>query len=320
MKELVQAIKGLDDFLICMHVDPDGDTIGSACALSLALQKLGKTSTIYSPDPVPAMYSFIKNSQNTLRSPEKTGKRFGAVIALDCADLKRIEAGHKIKDLGGTLINIDHHEDNTLFGDLNLVRNVSSTGEIVYDLIKELGVEVDEQIAQAVYVAMITDTGSFRFSNTSERVFAIAAELVKCGIDVSAIATSLYDSRSEGELRALAASLNRIERYCGGKIAVSYLSDREIASFGVVSQEMQGIVDYLRSIRDVEIAVFLRQTQDGRVKINFRSKTFDIQQIAKALGGGGHKRASGAVLDGPLDEAKKKAIGTIEAIWTASSR
>ncbi len=320
MKELVQSIIGLDDFLICMHVDPDGDTIGSACALSLALQKLGKTSTIYSPDPVPAMYSFIKNSQNTLRSPEKTGQRFGAVIALDCADLKRIEAGHKIKDLGGTLINIDHHEDNTLFGDLNLVRNVSSTGEIVYDLIKELGVEVDEQIAQAVYAAMITDTGSFRFSNTSARVFEIAGELVKCGIDVSAIATRLYDSRSEGEIKALAMALNRIERYCGGKIAVSYLSDTEIASFGVVSQEMQGIVDYLRSIRDVEIAVFLRQTQDGRVKINFRSKTFDIQQIAKALGGGGHKRASGAVLDGPLEEAKKKAIGTTEAIWAASSR
>ena len=317
MKDLVGAIKKYNDFLICMHVDPDGDTIGSACALSLILEKLQKQYKIYSPDSIPQIYSFIKNSQNTVKEPEP-GKIYGAVIAVDCGDIRRIAGGAQIKELGRVLINIDHHEDNTLFGDINHVKKASSTGEIIYDLAGELDVKIDTDIANALYAAIITDTGSFRYNNTTAKVFEIARDLTKCGISPNEIANRLYDSRTMSEIKMLGRALEKIESFCDGSIAVIALTNDDVTACGATPEEMRGIVDHIRSLKDVEIAIFMRETEKNRIKINFRSKTFDIQKIAKALGGGGHKRASGVILEGSLDEVKNKVIGLSKSIWTGS--
>ena len=300
-----------------MHVDPDGDTIGSACALSLILEKLKKKYDIYSPDPIPQIYRFIKNSGNTITEPA-AGKKYGAIIAVDCGDIKRIAGGSKIKEAGQMLINIDHHEDNTLFGDINHVKKGSSTGEIIYDLAAELKVKIDADIANALYAAIITDTGSFRYNNTTAKVFEIAAFLTKSGVSPNKIATRLYDSRTMSEIKMLGRALEKIESFCDGSIAVIALTHEDVAACGATPEEMRGIVDHIRSLKDVEIAIFMRETEKNRIKINFRSKTYDIQKIAKALGGGGHKRASGVVLEGSLDEVKNKVIGLSKSIWTGS--
>ena len=317
MKDLAAAIKKYDDLLICMHVDPDGDTIGSACALSLILEGLKKKYIIYSPDPIPHIYRFIKNTDKTVKTLDDN-KKYGAVIAVDCGDIKRIAGGAKIRGLGDVLINIDHHEDNTMFGDINHVKQGSSTGEIIYDLAQELKVKIDTDMANALYAAIITDTGSFRYNNTTAKVFETAAALTRCGVSPNEIANRLYDSRTMSEIKMLGRALEKIESFSDGSIALIALTQEDVAACGATPEEMRGIVDHIRSLKDVEIAIFMRETEKNRIKVNFRSKTFNIQQIAKALGGGGHKRASGVVLEGSLDEVKNKVIGTAKSIWTGS--
>lgn len=317
MKKIVNAIISSSNLLICMHVDPDGDTIGSAIALSLILGEMGKKFTIYSSGPIPEIYKFLKNTDKIDFDMPSTDQ-YDAVIALDCGDIKRIAGGEMIKVASKILINIDHHGDNTKFGDINFTRKCSSTGELIYYLAKNLNAKIDKDIATAIYSAIITDTGSFKYDNTSAGVLRVAAELVKAGADPSSIATKIYESKTFTEVKILGKSLEKIESHFDGKVGVIVLTEAEIKETGASNDELNDIVDFLRSLKDVEIAVFMRETKDGYVKVNFRSKGPNIQKIAKIFGGGGHAKASGAVVKEDIQELKNKILNEIKKIWTQS--
>lgn len=180
MNNIAGFLKKNKNFLICMHIDPDGDTIGSSCALSLILKKLKKNVRIYSNDLIPPKYNFLKCTDRIVSSIDENEK-FDAIIALDCSDKKRISTSVEIKKHTDTIINIDHHLDNSLFGKINYVRKASSTGELIYKLAKKLKTKIDTDTADAIYTAIITDTGNFKYDNTTREVFQIASDLVSCG-------------------------------------------------------------------------------------------------------------------------------------------
>lgn len=315
MNDIVKAIRGSKTFLICMHIDPDGDAIGSASAFASILKKTGKTYKIYSPSKMPDIYRFLKHMNEVVY--ELDGKeKFDVLVALDCGDIKRIGPEEKVRKLAKFIVNIDHHGDNTKFGDINYTRKSSSTGELIYDLTREMKYEIDKGAAEALYVAIITDTGRFKYDNTTEKTFRAAAELVRLGVDPHSISVKIYESRSREEIRILGRALDKIEISADGKISWIKITRKDMKETGAKPEDMNGIVDYIRSIKSVEVAFFLREQEDGSIKVNFRSKSKNIQKIAKKLGGGGHAMAAGAVIDGSIDEAADRILAVTKGLWT----
>lgn len=317
MKRIAEFIKNNSNFLICMHIDPDGDTIGSSCALALILEKLKKKVKVYSSEPIPQKYRFIKHTDK-ISSFVGDNEKFDAVITLDCSAKKRVSCEHEIERLSNTIINIDHHSDNSLFGQINFVKESSSTGELIYELAKMLRVKIDKNIGEAIYSAIITDTGNFKYDNTSRKVFLISADLIKIGVSPYDIALQIYETKSPNEIRILGKALSSIEFYRRGRIGLITLPYQMIKKMHAKPDEMTQIVDYIRSIKNVEIAVLLRENEKGTVKINLRSKTKNVQIIAKSLGGGGHPKAAGILMNESISSAKEKILKAIKLLWTAS--
>ncbi len=315
MEKIVKAINNGGSFLVCMHVDPDGDTIGSASALCSMLEKLGKKFDLYCSNKVPDVYSFLKYSGD-IRSQIDKDRQYDVLIALDCADSKRIPGYEELEKMCGLVVNIDHHADNTKFGDINFVKARSSTGELIYDLTKKMKFAMDKDMASAIYSAIVTDTGNFRYSNCTARVLKIAAELVEAGADPHDISIKIYESKTGSEIKILGKALEKIELIMGGQAAYTWLFRSEINAAGAIDEEMSSIADHLRALKGVDVAAFLKEMPDGKVKINLRSKQRNVQMVAKELGGGGHSKASGIVMDGPLEAAKDRLIKTIEDKWT----
>lgn len=315
MEKIVQAIHNSGSFLVCMHVDPDGDTTGSASALCAMLEKLGKKFSMFCSGRIPEVYKFLKFSDKVSSFIDDSAK-YDAIVALDCADSKRIPGFDRIKKLSGLVINIDHHADNTKFGDINFIKQCSSTGELVYNLSKKLGIELDADMATSIYSAIVTDTGNFKYDNATAKVFKIAAALVEAGADPHDIAIKIYESKTRSEMKILAKALEKTETIIDGQVAYTWLTKGEIESTGALDEEMSSIADRIRALKGVDVAIFLREMSDGKVKVNLRSKQRNIQIVAKELGGGGHQRASGIVMDGPVEEARDKLLAAIKDKWT----
>ena len=315
MEKIVQSINNSNSFLVCMHVDPDGDTVGSASALCSMLEKLEKKFELYCSGKIPEVYSFLKYCKSIKNQIDKNSK-FDALVALDCADSKRIPGFEELVRLCGLVINIDHHADNTRFGDINFIKDRSSTGELIYDLSKKMSFGLNSDIATAIYSAIVTDTGNFRYANSTARVFKIAAALVEAGADPHDIAIKIYESKTGPEIKILGKALEKIEMIQDGQAAYTWLTRSEISGIGALDEDMSSIADKIRGLKGVDVAVFLREMPGGKIKINLRSKQRNVQVIAKELGGGGHARASGVVMSGPMEDAKNKLLKTIEDKWT----
>jgi len=314
MNKIAEKTLKSKKILICMHVDPDGDTIGSACGLASALKKLKKDVELYSSSKIPDIYKFLNYAEKVKHKIEKT-KKYDALVALDCADSKRIPDFEQLKKQCKIIINVDHHIDNSLFGDINFVKNISSTGEIVYELIKMLKVEINKDIATALFSAIITDTGNFRYSNTSAKVFKIASDLVEKGANPHFISTNIYESKTMAEINILATALNKIKIVFNGKVAYSALTKKEIDKAKAIEENMSSIADFVRTLKGVEIAAFLRETNDGKIKINLRSKNRNVRIIAKELGGGGHTKSAGVIINCSLNKAINTLLKTIKNKW-----
>jgi phosphoesterase RecJ-like protein len=297
--------------LIASHIDPDADTIGSMLALYLALKRMRIKATMYSEDRVPATYRFLPNAADIENSID-LGKTYDTVITVDAADIKR--AGHiDLRLQAKTLINIDHHPDNTKYGDINFVSLVSSSAELVYKLFKFLNVRITKEIATCLYTAMITDTGNFRYENTSSSTFEIAADLVRSGISPNLISSKIYESRSVSSLRVLALALDRMQATPNCEIVWSAVTRAMLESTNAHGEELTDIVDHLRMIKGAKVAVLFREAKDGLTKVNLRSKdNTNVQKIAAELGGGGHKRAAGISLSKDIDAAQKLVISTVK--------
>src|SRR5437016_2473631 len=305
---VANAIRSHDRFLLVTHENPDGDALGSILALKLALDQLGKDSVmyLYGEAPLPVEYSFMPLAELRRRLPDDWRER--VLIAVDCANESRI--GPEPEPLEGAplALDIDHHHDNTRFGQLNLiVPNASSTGEVLRDVFAELGVELTPELAEPLYIALVTDTGRFQYANTTPKALRLAAELVDAGADIHAVFQQVYESVEFAKLKLLARVLDRAAVLEGGRIIVSHLLRNDFAEVGAAEPYAEGLIDTLRAVEGSELAVLIREPpRDGgpirRVSLRSSIDELDVSAIARHFGGGGHRQAAGFSSDLPLEE------------------
>jgi bifunctional oligoribonuclease and PAP phosphatase NrnA len=308
VRAVADAIRANDAFVTVTHENPDGDALGSLLAMTLALQELGKDVVMYLSGgaPTPAEYDFLDLSELTRQLPADLDER--VVLALDCANESRIAPTRDLLDHGRLAVNVDHHHDNSRFGDVNLVvDDASSTAEIVRDVLSELDVPLSPAIAEAMYVALVTDTGRFQYSNTTPKSLRLAADLVEAGADVHGIFRLVYETVQFAKLKLLARALDRARLYEDGRIVVSYLLKNDFADVGAEEPYSEGIIDYLRSVEGSEMVALIREPprNDGparRVSLRSSRDEVDVSAIARAAGGGGHRQAAGFSSDLEIDE------------------
>ena len=307
--DLVAAeIRAADRFLLTTHENPDGDALGSLLAMHRILEAVGKDSVMFlaaKEFPLPVEYRFLPLEEVFHEPPADISDR--VVIFLDCGNIDRMPVDF-LRDGDNKTINIDHHHDNTRFGRINLVDvEASCTAEIVYDLAGLLGVDLTPEIANALYVALVTDTGKFMYENTDARSHRMAAGLIEAGVEVNDVYRRLYEHAPLEKLRLLAQALDRIELRDDGRLAVTYISTEDYASTGASEALTEGIIDHLRTIDGTVVAAVVRdQAESGRAarKVSMRSTdgSVDVSAIARAQGGGGHRRAAGFGTDLPYEQ------------------
>src|SRR5919199_2220101 len=305
---VADAIRSHDRFLLVTHENPDGDALGSILATQLALDQLGKDSVmyLYGNAPLPAEYRFMDLGDLRRELPPDWRER--VLLAVDCANESRL--GPDAEPLAGAplVVDVDHHHDNTRFGHVNLVvPNASSTGEVLRDVFDALGVELTPELAEALYIALVTDTGRFQYSNTTPKALRLAAELVEAGADVNRIFQSVYETVQFAKLKLLARALERAQIYDGGRLVVSYLLRSDFADIGAAEAYSEGIIDYLRAVEGAEMAALIREPprSDGparRVSLRASTDELDVSAIARKSGGGGHRQAAGFSSDESIDE------------------
>jgi phosphoesterase RecJ-like protein len=303
----VDAIRDHDRFVLTTHENPDGDALGSLLATKLAFDQLGKDSVmvLHSNAPLPGEYLFMSLAELRRRWPDDVSERI--LVALDCANESRI-ADPDILGRVPLTLDVDHHHDNTRFGDINLVDpTASSTGEVLRDVLRELDVELTPSIAEPLYIALVTDTGRFQYTNTTPKALRLAAELVEAGANVHRVFQGVYESVQFAKLKLLARALERAQIYEGGRIVISYLLRTDFAEVGAAEPYSEGIIDYLRAVEGADMAVLIREPprEDGptrRVSLRASVDELDVSAIARKSGGGGHRQAAGFSSEASIEE------------------
>jgi bifunctional oligoribonuclease and PAP phosphatase NrnA len=314
--EVLDAIRPSERVLLFAHVYPDGDVLGSQLGLGLALRAAGRMVTFACAHPVPDPFPFLPGAADVQQW--KTGRNgFDLVVALDCPDPARL--GGLLDGARGPaarVLNIDHHGDNRRYGDVNWVdTRAAATGEMVYDLIEAARLPLTRDVAVNLYTAIVTDTGSFRYSNTTPKTLRVAAHLVELGVDPAHVATTVYETRHLAGLRLLGQVLQGVETDADGAIAWLVI-DRALASSPDLP-EAEEFVNYPRSVRTAKVAVLFRELPDA-VKVSLRAKgEVDVARIAARLGGGGHPNAAGVILPGSLADAKTVVLGAVREALAA---
>jgi phosphoesterase RecJ-like protein len=298
LEAVAGALRDNDRFLLVTHENPDGDALGSVLAAKLALDTLGKESVMYvgGVGELPLEYGFMDLSGLLRELPDDAEER--VLVALDCANEKRMGLDPALLERVPLSLDIDHHHDNTRFGSLNLiVADASSTGEIVRDLLDELGIDLTREIAEALYVALVTDTGRFQYTNTTPKALRLAAELVEAGVDVHRVFQVIYESVDFKKLKLLARVLERAQVYEGGRLVISYLVREDFDELGVGEEYAENMINYLRAVDGADMAATIREPpeQDAQRRISLRAShdELDVSAIARKAGGGGHRQAAG---------------------------
>lgn len=308
ISKILKFVKSHGDFLVSAHIRADGDALGSALALNRMLKKMGKTSHVVSDRGTSPELAFMPESDKVGANPSDLKSHYDAVLTTDTADFSRLE---RIKDAlpkGIFIINIDHHASNTRFGNVNWIDDTfSSSGEMVFELVKSSGVKIDKIIATNIYVAMVTDTGSFGFSNTKYYTHLRAAELINYGAEPAPIAKKLWREKERGQLKLLADCINNIKTTNDGKVGWITLTKDMIMRNGFSPMQTQDYIDAVKSLKGVQVAILLREADEsGKTKVSWRTeKPIDGVKLAARFSGGGHPRASGATVHSPLKEAEK---------------
>jgi bifunctional oligoribonuclease and PAP phosphatase NrnA len=320
-EEIGRVLREHQKFAVLSHVRPDGDALGSQLALGLALQQLGKDVRIWNEEGMLEKYSFLPRAE-LLTKPPATAEHVDVAIALDTAIQSRL--GTPLAAIGSAKIwiNIDHHISNPGYGDLVIIDpSAPAVGEIIFRLIKSQGLPFDHDIAENLFAAISTDTGSFQYPKTSARTFEIAAELVCAGnLDVGKISQHLYENYPRRRLELLRELLRTMRFGECGRVASFSLSLKTAAELGVIPEDNEGLIDHLRAVRGVIVAVFFEELSDGKVRVSMRSKDerVDVCAICQKFGGGGHALAAGARVRGTLPEVEKKVLEeTREAVKRA---
>jgi phosphoesterase RecJ-like protein len=308
LQAVADALRSNDRFLLVTHENPDGDALGSLVATKLALDQLGKDSVmyLYGDAPLPKEYGFMELSGIVREPPPDAVER--VLVALDCANETRMGPDLTLIEEAPLTLDIDHHHDNSRFGDVNLVvGDASSTGEVLRDVFRELGVELTPEIAEALYIAVVTDTGRFQYTNTTPKALRLAAELVEAGADVHRVFQAVYESVELAKLKLLGRVLDRAQVYEGGRLVVSYLLRRDFTELNVAEAYSEGLIDYLRAVEGAEMAALIREPprRDGpprRISLRASNDELDVSAIARKSDGGGHRQAAGFSSDASVEE------------------
>jgi len=307
---LVRRIRELNRFLLTSHTHPDGDAIGSELGLARVLRSIGKSATIWNRDPVPALYETLPGAGSIRvdeHPPESFPDRFDAVIVLECPTLDRTGLEQHLVSL--PLVNLDHHLGNAHYGEINWVEpEAPAVSVLVADLAAALGVALDSEAADCLYLALVTDTGGFRFANASPGAFRAAARLVAEGASVERVSQWLYESRPEASIRLLGELLATLERHGeGGAVATVHLDRAMFRRASAGAGDSEGLIDVPRSIAGVEAVALFRELGDDEWKVSLRSRgKVDVAEVAGRHGGGGHRNAAGCRYSGSLAGAREQ--------------
>lgn len=305
---IITLFQNESSFNLVSHMLPDGDSIGSLLALGEALQSMGKEAKLFSPGRVPKKYAFLKGSE-AIKDRGMVSGSGCVVVILDSSDLERVSIFEEALRQARYLVNIDHHVTNQLFGTHNLVDpGASATGEIIYNLLGEMRVKITESIAEALYVAIATDTGSFKYENTTAAAHRVAADLLELKLNPGSLSQRIFDDRPLAFYLLLREALSTLELYAGNQIALITLSQDMLQRCGTTVEEIDGLVNYTRNIEGVELGILFYVESGGEVKVGFRSRRVDVSVLAGKLNGGGHARASGCRMHGDLDQVKEKVL------------
>ena len=305
---VLDALRSNERFVVVTHENPDGDALGSMLGATLGLRTLGKDVVMYlaGDAPLPGEFGFLPFGELRRELPEDLEER--VLLAVDCANERRIAPERDAVKRARLVLNVDHHHDNSRFGDANLiVADASSTAEIVRDLLSELGVGLTPEIAEALYVGLVTDTGKYQYTNTSPKAFRLAAELVEAGADLHGIFRNVYETVQFAKLKLRARALDRAELYEGGRLLVSYLLRSDFAEVGAEEPYSEGIIDDLRQAEGAELVALIREppTEAGpthRVSLRSSKDEIDVSAIARRRGGGGHRQAAGFSSEQPIEQ------------------
>lgn len=315
-REIGDWLDRYESFALLSHVRPDGDAIGSQLALGLALEAAGKRMRIFNDDGVPSNLTFMAESERVERPPDEPAGEIEVVIALDTGNRARL--GEKsLAAVAGCdrWINLDHHQSNDHYGTLNHVDSGSpATGQIVYQLIRDLGLPMPGAVREAIYVGVSTDTGSFQYAATTAETHELAADLLRRGLDVGGLNASIYHNFPRRRVRLLGELMQSMEFAAGDRLAYWKVSQAVKDRLGARPEDTEGLIDTLRSIEGVVVAVFFEELADGRIRVSMRSKEpwMDVCRVCQEFGGGGHAMAAGARLDGPLDDAARAVVEAVE--------
>lgn len=311
--EIARVLRENQTFAILSHVRPDGDALGSQLALALSLQQVGKDVHVWNEDGMLEKYSFLPNSR-LLRKPPAARENVDVLVALDTAIQNRMGTAFDAIGSAKISINIDHHPSNPRYGDLVYIdATAPATGQILFELLKAGNFPIDAAIAENLFVAISTDTGSFQYSNTTARTFEIAAELIGHGVDVGRVSQQLYENYPRRRIELLRELLGTMRFEADGRVASFSLSLKTAADLGVVPEDNEGLIDHIRAIQGVIVAVFFEELAEGKVRVSMRSKetAVDVCAICQKFGGGGHTLAAGARVRGTLAEVEQRVLEAI---------
>ncbi len=313
IEAILKKIENGQRFLVASHESPDGDALASTLALTLALRQMGKDVVAYNCDGVPENLDFLPGAQTVVRSLEGCAP-FDAGFVLDSGELRR--AGKHLPEHCRALVNIDHHPYSENFGEIHYVdTEACATGALIYRILRQGDLPITRDVAVCIYAAILSDTGSFRYSNSNPEAFRIASEMVTLGVVPWDVASGLYENQAESRLRLLAEVLPTLAVSSCGRLASVAATLKMMSDTGTGPEHTDSFINYPRSIRGVEVAIFFRQVEEAAYKVGFRSKgKVDVGALARELGGGGHHNAAGALVRGPLDEVRDSVFSRLVAL------
>lgn len=314
LKKISNQIGQHHTFLLTAHERLDGDALGSELALYHLLQSMGKRAIVYNQDPTPGSYLFLPGTDQIVHELPSLDS-FEVAFILDCSELNRV--GKESQRIGTipNLINIDHHLSNGAFCELRLIDpQASSTGELIFRLVREMGIEITDEMATCLYTAILTDTGGFRYGNTRRDTLLAAADLVASGADPQWISENVYEAEPPAKIRLLAAILSTLTFEEGNRVGSLVVTQKALADAGALPEHTEGFVDLPRTIRGVEISIIYAELPNGGYKVSLRSKgNVTVEQVARVFGGGGHMNAAGFRIEGELSEVRRRVIEAIRA-------
>ena len=325
LSAICRSLKKMDNFLLASHVNPEGDAVASVLALDSMLRRLGKKPMIACEDAFPDRLGCLPDKRWNQAKNVPTGRKFDALVVADCPTLERIGAVNKLIGPKTKIFNIDHHISNTLFGHYNYIQpSASACGEVIYDMFKQFKLKINKDEATALYVSISTDTGSFKYSNTTVKSHQIASELIKTGIDIEFINDALYATYSLEKIQLYSLLLGRVKTSEDGTIAWVGLTKNDLKNTGATYEDTEGFIDFLKYIKEVKFSFFMSEIgngPNGQVRVSFRSKgKYDVAQVAAKFGGGGHKKAAGCSIPGTLEQATQQILEQIKIAFIKQSK